>query len=342
MNMKKIFAVVSAASMLTTCALADAPVPIKAAPEQTTPETTIAAPEFTPAYTYNTVTVTGITNERITATTNTEKKDDPRYEIDFTILDKTIVLDGNTAAKKTVADIKEGDTITVFTDSYSPAPLILPPLYQADVIALFGTEAPKSQVLVDVFAKRGDEYVSTGNSLRVATGDETAITDVDGNKFEGELDGKVLAIFYTMETKSIPPLTNPEKVVVIGEKESVAEEEIKVDFSKIKSVKVGDVTMENIYVNGDGTLMIPLRASLEAKGLSVAWNGERNEVVIEGGKFGLAIGTNSYIKGKMMPLELSCAPELHNDLTYVPFDFYTEVIESTVNLNEDSIEISFE
>lgn len=342
MNIKKIFAVVSAASVLTTCALADAPVPIMADTEQTTSEITIAAPEFTPAYTYDTVTVTGIADGKITATTDAEKKDDPQYEIDFNILDKTIVLDGNTAAKKTVADIKEGDTITVFTDSNSPAPLILPPLYQADVIALFGTEAPQSKVLVDVFEKSGDEYVSVGNSLRVVTGDETAVIDVDGNKFDGELDGKVLAIFYTIETRSIPPLTNPEKVVVIGDRESDTAEDIKVDFSKIKSVKVGDVTMDNIYVNSDGTLMIPLRASLEAKGLKVEWNGERNEVVIESGKFGLAIGANKYIKGRMMPLELSCAPELHNDLTYVPFDFYTEVIESTVNLNENSIEISFE
>ncbi len=341
MNIKKIFAAVSAASLLTTCALADSPVPVKVDLEPTS-EVTSTAPEFTPAYTYDTVTVTGISDERITATTDAEKKDDPQYEIDFSILDKTIVLDGNTAAKKTLADIKEGDTITVFTDANSPSPLILPPLYQADVIALFGTEAPQSKVLVDVFEKSGDEYVSAGNSLRVVTGADTAITDVDGNKFEGELDGKVLAVFYTMETRSLPPLTNPEKVVVIGEKESDEGEDIKVDFSKIKSVKIGDVTMDNIYVNADGTLMIPLRASLEAKGLGVEWNGDRNEVVIEGGKFGLTIGVNKYIKGRMMPLELSCAPELHNDLTYVPFDFYTEVIESTVNLNEDSIEISFE
>ncbi len=328
--------------MLTTCALADAPVPIKVDGEQTTPEITIAAPEFTPAYTYDTVTVTGILDGKITATTDADKKDDPRYEIDFTLLDKTIVLDGNTAAKKSVADIKVGDTVTVFTDSNSPSPLILPPLHQADVIALFGTEAPQYKVLVDAFAKSGEEYVSAGNSLRVVTGDETAVTGADGNKYYGELDGKVLAVFYTIETRSIPPLTNPEKVVVIGERESEAGEDIKVDFSKIKSVKVGDVTMDNIYVNADGTLMIPLRASLEAKGLKVEWNGEKNEVVVEGGKFGLAIGANKYIKGRMMPLELSCAPELHNDLTYVPFDFYTEVIESTVNLDEDSIEISFE
>lgn len=334
--MKKIIAVLAAASMLTTVAFAEDAIKID-------PETTIeiSAPEFTPAYTYDTVTVTGITADRLTSTKDTEKKDDPNYEVDFILSENTIVLDGNNGDKKKLDDIKIGDKVTVYSDANSPSPLILPPLYQADVIALFGTEDPQSSVLVDVFNKNGDEYLSEGNKLRVVIGDDTEITDVDGNEVSAEnIDGKVLAVFYTISTRSIPPLTNPEKIVVTGDRET--NDDVEVDFSKIKSVKIGEKTIDNIYISEDGNLMIPLRASLEAKGLSVEWNGERNEVVIEGGKFGLRIGENKYIKGKMMPLELSSAPVLHNDLTYVPLDFYTDVIESDINLTEDSMEISFE
>ena len=39
-------------------------------------------------------------------------------------------------------------------------------------------------------------------------------------------------------------------------------------------------------------------------------------------------GENSYVKGKMMPLTLSAAPEIVNDLTYVPAEFFAEVTES--------------
>ena len=57
--------------------------------------------------------------------------------------------------------------------------------------------------------------------------------------------------------------------------------------------------------------MVPLREVAEAAGFTVTWDAE-----------------NRAVKGKMMPLTLSAAPEIVNDLTYVPAEFFAEVTES--------------
>ena len=324
------------------------------------------APYVNPSYISNTVTVTEITDEKISATTNTEDAENPENEIDFTITDKTVVLDSANGEKKDVKDIKKGDSITVFTGAFEPAPLILPPLYMANVVVINNDSIDSLRFAdVDTYIERDGALVNLANTLELNLDETVEIVDLDGKTVKAEdVVNKDLAVIYMTSTRSIPAQTTPLTVVVLGENEKALEllknadatpapetteapeateapEEIPVDFSKITTVKVADETITNIYTNAEGNLMLPLRKIAETLGFTVEWDGSIRAVMLNSGMYSLKIGENSYVKGKMMPAQLSVAPEITNDLTYVPFDYFTDILETEVNVNLDENSIEF-
>ena len=155
-----------------------------------------------------------------------------------------------------------------------------------------------------------------------------------------------LIVFYDVSTKSIPAQTTPTKVVVLGENEIALKqieaaknatpaptaapevtETPQVSYAGLVNVVIGDKNVSDVYAK-DNTTMVPLREVAEAAGFTVTWDAENRAVILNDGVYSLKIGENSYIKGKMMPLTLSAAPEIVNDLTYVPAEFFAEVTES--------------
>lgn len=313
----------------------------------------ISAPISMPSYISNVVTVTEITDGKIATKTDEPKETESELEnvINYTTSENTLVYTAK-GEKKSLSDIKKDSAITVFTGSYTPAPLIMPPQYQADVIIINDAEQIGS-VDVDTYLADGDRLVNAANSLVLNIGDTTEITDVEGAKAEKDtLANCDLIVFYTMTTRSIPAQTTPEKVIVLGENETAlanieaakAEAEAtpapevtpeatpeatpEVEASLIETLLAdAEWTTNNTYVKEDGTVMVPLRQIAEKLEMTVEWDGEIRAVMINGGMYSLKIGENSYIKGKMMPIELKAAPEITNDLTYVPAEYFTEVID---------------
>lgn len=320
-------------------------------PISANPDENIQAPVMMPSYTVNTVTVTEVTDNSIATTINTEDAENLENTINYTIIDKTIVLGFAKGDVKSVKDIKKGDKITVYTDAYSPAPLIMPPQYQADVIVVEDAAATLSNIDVDTYIKGENEMlVNAANTLALNIGDETEIVDREGNKVDAkDLDKKDLAVIYGASTRSIPAQTTPNKVIVLGENEMAlaqieaaknepavtpaptetpaAPEEF--DNMYVNSVSVGDKVITNIYRKDDNTLMLPLREIAETLGFTVTWDGDLKAVMLNDGMYSLKIGENGYVKGKMVPMQLSAAPEIkEDDLTYVPFEYFTEVLEA--------------
>lgn len=320
-------------------------------PISANPDENIQAPVMMPSYTVNTVTVTEVTDNSIATTINTEDAENFENTINYTIIDKTIVLGFAKGDVKSVKDIKKGDKITVYTDAYSPAPLIMPPQYQADVIVVEDAAATLSNIDVDTYIKGENEMlVNAANTLALNIGDETEIVDREGNKVDAkDLDKKDLAVIYGASTRSIPAQTTPNKVIVLGENEMAlaqieaaknepavtpaptetpaAPEEF--DNMYVNSVSVGDKVITNIYRKDDNTLMLPLREIAETLGFTVTWDGDLKAVMLNDGMYSLKIGENGYVKGKMVPMQLSAAPEIkEDDLTYVPFEYFTEVLEA--------------
>ncbi|MCI8979228.1 MAG: hypothetical protein HFE51_08865 [Clostridia bacterium] len=319
---------------------------------------------ISPSYISNSVTVTEVTDEKISTTTDEKDAENPEKTINYTVSDNTIVLGYAKGDVKEIKDIKKGDKITVYSNAYAPAPLILPPQYQADVIFVQDNLEISSLRFADVdtYVKGEDEmFVNLSNTLALNLADDTEIVDREGKKVDAkELDKKDLAVIYTSSTKSIPAQTTPVKVVVLGENEMALKAlesanteatpapeatpevtpevtDAPVDYTTVQNITVGETVITNVYKEND-TLMVPLREIAEKLGFTVEWDGELKAVMLNSGMYSLKIGENAYGKGKMMPQPLKAAPVIKDDdLTYVPVEYFTELLESN-----DSIVLNYE
>lgn len=315
-------------------------------------ETDVAAPVETASYISVDVTVVKTDSDVdgiIKTTTDVNNKDDQNNTVNLKITDDTLVYD-NLGNKKALSDLTDGSKITVFTGSYEPTPLILPVQYTANVIIINGDK--EGNVNVDTYLADEEGYTNAANNLNIAAADDTKIVDKDEKEYKGDLDKNDLIVFYGASTKSIPAQTTPTKVVVLGENEfalkqieaaknatpaptaapetTVAPEVTEapqVSYAGLVNVVIGDKNVSDVYAK-DNTTMVPLREVAEAAGFTVTWDAENRAVILNDGVYSLEIGENSYVKGKMMPLTLSAAPEIVNDLTYVPAEFFAEVTES--------------
>lgn len=315
-------------------------------------ETDAAAPVETASYISVDVTVVKTDSDVdgiIKTTTDVNNKDDQNNTVNLKITDDTLVYD-NLGNKKALSDLTDGSKITVFTGSYEPTPLILPVQYTANVIIINGDK--EGNVNADTYLADEEGYTNAANTLKIAAADDTKIVDKNEKEYKGDLDKNDLIVFYGVSTKSIPAQTTPTKVVVLGKNEialkqieaaknatpaptaapetTVAPEVTeapKVSYAGLVNVVIGDKNVSDVYAK-DNTTMVPLREVAEAAGFTVTWDAENRAVILNDGVYSLKIGENSYVKGKMMPLTLSAAPEIVNDLTYVPAEFFAEITES--------------
>lgn len=287
------------------------------------------------SYTKRSGTVTE-TRDGFIGTSQTGKTDDMNDIINYTTNSDTLVFDraGNA---KTLSDVKKDTKITVFTDAYSPAPLILPPQYRADVIIIEDANEAVGSVDVDTYISNGVRLINAAGNLELNISEDTKIVDRQGKAVAADkLDKKDLVVFYTITTRSLPPQTPPTKVVVLGENE-MALKNIKVvtpvaanNFTDVTMVTINEKTTKNVYVSNN-VLMVPLRELAEANGMTVEWFGMNNAILLNGGIYSVTLNQNSYGVGKMVPQQLSCAPVLKNHLTYVPIDYFTEILGMTTS-----------
>lgn len=92
----------------------------------------------------------------------------------------------------------------------------------------------------------------------------------------------------------------------------------------------------------DGVLMIPVKPVLDQTGFDVKWNAETKSVdLIRGAQFtSLYIDKNSYFKNKMAPHKLSHAPVINQNRTYVPSEFFTDILGLGLSVENKVIKFS--
>ena len=112
-------------------------------------------------------------------------------------------------------DIKEGDSITAFTRATEPTVLKLPETYTPAVIIL-NEEGKDVNVTVSTFRKDADTdgYINAEKDL---------IIFLPEGFTENKRAGNDYIVFYTITTRSIPPQTTPEKLILLEEDEPVTE-----------------------------------------------------------------------------------------------------------------------
>lgn len=101
-----------------------------------------------------------------------------------------------------------GDRATFFYDPNAPMVLIYPPRYTA----VAGAYTPHgTSAMLDQFH---DDLSTSDRSLKLNLAWNTPITLPNGQPFKGDLSNRLLLVLYSMTTRSIPPQTTPEQVVV--------------------------------------------------------------------------------------------------------------------------------
>lgn len=209
----------------------------------------------------------------------------------------------------------------------------------------------------------GNSMISSDGELVIHISDGTPIIfedDVDVRESLEEeqtlmdvLDGRKLVVSYSITTRSIPPQTTPEKIVVLYEGIMTLPESIELEHGLDLGIEppIHNFTQEElnqmvanlngeIVVNGEIidapapylidnddalVVMVPLRAIAEKLGFDVNWDAEVKGIRI-GAATNLWIDKDEYVVGRMAPISLGVAPELIDGVTYVPMSFFRDVI----------------
>lgn len=120
--------------------------------------------------------------------------------VNFVIDSRTLIIDSR--------QLRIGMRVTAFYDSSLPVPLIFPPQYRAQMIAVPGRS---EQVMLNFFNRN---LVSVDRSLQLNIADHTMIQTVNGQRFDCNLGNQELLVYYSATTRSIPPQTTPSRIIV--------------------------------------------------------------------------------------------------------------------------------
>ncbi len=217
------------------------------------------------------------------------------------------------------AEITKGTVITGYYNLNAPMIMIYPPQYTTEVVVVENNE---QFIKVDIF---NEELVSSDGYLKLNISEDTEIISQNGNKYNGTIFDKKLVVTYKNSTRSIPAQTTPTKIVVLDNQVGdVSTFDIIVNNQKINCLPA--------YTNDNGIVMVPVSKIVQALGYSVKWDGKTKSVTIGKGIV-CTIGDDNYIYYKMAPIKLETAPELIKGTTYVPINFFSDVL----NINADII-----
>ena len=120
--------------------------------------------------------------------------------VNFRINSDTVVLDSR--------QLRVGMQIAAFYDSSLPVPLIFPPQYRAQIIAVPGRS---EQVALKHFNRN---LVASDRSLQLNMSDRTMVQTVNGQRFDCNPGNQDLLVYYSATTRSIPPQTTPSRIIV--------------------------------------------------------------------------------------------------------------------------------
>lgn len=105
--------------------------------------------------------------------------------------------------------LRQGMEVTAYYDGSLPVPLIFPPQYRAQMIAV---RSRNEQVMLNFFDRN---LLAQDQSLQLNIDRNTDIRTANGQNFNCRPENQVLLVFYTATTRSIPPQTTPRRIIVL-------------------------------------------------------------------------------------------------------------------------------
>lgn len=121
--------------------------------------------------------------------------------VNFVVSSRTQVIENR--------QLRVGMRVGAYYDSALPVPLIFPPQYQAQII----TEIGRNELLMLNYFDR--DLLASDASLQLNVAGNTKIRTLNGQRFDCSLGNRTLLVYYTATTRSIPPQTTPEKIIVL-------------------------------------------------------------------------------------------------------------------------------
>ncbi len=202
-------------------------------------------------------------------------------------------------------ELRVGAKVTGFNDAKAPQILIYPAQYEVKALAV---DLPEDvNIMMDTF---DEDMVSAGNDLKLNISDQTKITLQNGETYTGDLAGKNLMVLYTVSTRSIPAQTSPLSVTVVENMDILVNQMI--------------TSSPATYIKADGTIMVPVRAVAEALGHEVGWSYEDRQITLNDG-ISFVLNEDSYVNSDKSVIQLGAAPELVDEICYVPLSFFEKV-----------------
>lgn len=182
-----------------------------------------------------------------------------------------------------------------------------------------------------VVGEEGTEITSADGMYKLVLAEDTVITPFRTKNIVTVSDikyGTELLVTAPTATMSIPAVLSATNIVMLEAK----------TVTNTESVYVNDEEVEMTVVV-DGVVKVPVRFVAEAMGYEVGWDGTLSKVTVGTIPMGVnfVIDENAYNKSRMTPFELSAAPELIESRTYVPIDFFTEVLGAKVKVVDGTL-----
>ena len=120
--------------------------------------------------------------------------------VNFMIGPETHVIDNR--------PLRAGLRVAACYDASLPVPLIIPPQYQAQIVAVLMRD---EQIMLNEFDRN---LTARDGSLQLNLARNTNIETLNGQNVSCNPAGRTLLVYYTATTRSIPPQTTPRRVVV--------------------------------------------------------------------------------------------------------------------------------
>jgi len=283
---------------------------------------------------------------------------------DFITTENTFYMTVNGIVPANDVGIALGDEVSVYFIQPLVQTLIYPPQREASVFVKVPESDEARSIFVGRF-NRALVSDDNSLRLNISD-DTVILRQNGESGKDVDLGGRDLAVVYSISTRSIPALTTPELIVILNPTPEMSEQMMAgqpaqqpahrdeeaaepTDFEVGGPLQLSpeDIAMLNtqleeglrgaqITVHGnvidapehivrDHLVFLPLRAIAEALGFDVFWEAETASVAL-GNAIRVQVGSYEYLVGRAAPITLHSAPFIANNTTYVPMEFFSEVL----------------
>lgn len=119
-----------------------------------------------------------------------------------------LAVSGRTAVVNNTM-LRRGMKIAAFYDGNLPTPAVYPPLYQAELVTMLWRNQSVKLGYFDAGLLAGD------GSLQLNVDRQVKITTLNGQRYDCSPGNAELLVYYTITTMSLPPITTPQKIIVM-------------------------------------------------------------------------------------------------------------------------------